>query len=203
MRVTTGSRSNLLFSPPTITITDCSRFTRRNEGGKESIIIHLISTYDLRFSAERTTRDLILIFSEKKRGKKEISAVFSIMRAQVLSIARPSYRENASRLRLNKPNYQHSHPLEKERHNGETRKDTWLDIARFSISVCVCVCVWKGSLKILVRWSRVDETARNILPRARSAYAISIITLHQDGMLTRPWFDLRAVGQSFMNDGNV
>lgn len=140
----------------------------------------------------------MISFSEKEKGN-----LGPFFRART----RASYRENASRLRLNKPNYQPTHPLEKERHNGGGDEEGY--VARYrapfylSISLFLCLCdrVWEGSLKILVRWSRVDETARNILPRARSAYAISIITLHEDGMLTRPCSSI--LGQSFINDGNV
>lgn len=153
-------------------------------------IIHLISTYD----------SLGVAWSCSLKRRKEISVLF-FEQEQEPRIVKTRHVLGWTNLITNPPTPSRRNVIMEE----ETRKDTWLDIARLSISIslflCLCDRVWEGSLKILVRWSRVDETARNILPRARSAYAISIITLHEDGMLTRPCSSI--LGQSFINDGNV
>lgn len=153
-------------------------------------IIHLISTYDSLGGA----------WSRSPKRRKEISVLF-FEQEQEPRIVKTRHVLGWTNLITNPPTPSRRNVIMEE----ETRKDTWLDIARLSISIslflCLCDRVWEGSLKILVRWSRVDETARNILPRARSAYAISIITLHEDGMLTRPCSSI--LGQSFINDGNV
>lgn len=153
-------------------------------------IIHLISTYD----------SLGVAWSRSPKRRKEISVLF-FEQEQEPRIVKTRHVLGWTNLITNPPTPSRRNVIMEE----ETRKDTWLDIARLSISIslflCLCDRVWEGSLKILVRWSRVDETARNILPRARSAYAISIITLHEDGMLTRPCSSI--LGQSFINDGNV
>lgn len=154
-------------------------------------IIHLISTYD----------SLGVAWSRSPKRRKEISVLF-FEQEQEPRIVKTRHVLGWTNLITNPPT-----PLEKERHNGGGDEEGYVARYRtpfylsFSLFLCLCDRVWEGSLKILVRWSRVDETARNILPRARSAYAISIITLHEDGMLTRPCSSI--LGQSFINDGNV
>lgn len=76
----------------------------------------------------------MISFSEKEEGN-----LGPFFRART----RASYRENASRLRLNKPNYQPTHPLEKERHNGGGDEEGYVARYRtpFSISLFLSVCV--------------------------------------------------------------